>query len=232
MSFGLEHIDLVCNGSGGQVVYYGQERRKGDGSDRVVIGYSTRGPYARLGEYKNSARIYLVAWEPAPSMELERRRHRDFYNLRVPGLKEWFMPGKRLMDWIQRLKEKHGRPEPFWGKYRGNGKPDDRYKRLIDAYGYDIVRAVWDAMCIWWDQSRHPGADSVLRECKPEHEQMYRDVIAQYCARTGCRAVQYEQMIGADIAREVTFDVLADLRRGTGGKNGRPEVDRKIKAAE
>lgn len=82
--------DLVESG----VVYYLQ-RTSGD----IKIGTTVRYPERRTQLARRHGQLVLAAIEPG-YFALEAKRHRQFADLRLDPIAEWFRPGEDLVDHI------------------------------------------------------------------------------------------------------------------------------------
>jgi len=80
------------------VVYY-LERADG----RIKIGCTGNYSGRRAQLLKQHGALSLVAWEEGDN-ELEFSRHRQFAELRVNLIAEWFEPGPALIDWILNIR--------------------------------------------------------------------------------------------------------------------------------
>lgn len=80
------------------VVYY---LERGDG--RIKIGCTGCYYRRRAQLLKQHGPLSLVAWEEGDN-RLEFLRHRQFAELRVDPIAEWFEPGPALIDWILNIR--------------------------------------------------------------------------------------------------------------------------------
>ena len=211
--FEPDELEELCNeGFLEAVVYYYQEDRRGDGEDRIKIGWSENGPEQRLVQIQNSSPMYLRTWEPDYlDRRMERNRHQEFGDLLVTGLREWFHPGKRLLDHISFLLKENGR----YSTGRRIGYLDDRYISMLREFGPYVVESVWRTAKRWKESGLQPGADNVIREVKPEHQQFIAEVERHWRAVTGKNGSTFWFLFGSrEATDERVFDCLSKLRRG------------------
>jgi len=188
-------------------VYYGQEVKRDNGDNRIVIGQSKNGPYDRLETYKCGSPIVLRAWEPGDRC-LENRRHKEFGSARVHGTNEWFFPKRLLVNHIARVLAEYGMPR----KRHFFSEGCSVFSRLCHTYEHYLIWAVVLTVEKWYKENKHPGADTVLMVWKADHKCMVSDVRRMFCTLTG-RNVDKIKCDDSDI-----IDILVSVRRGKGKK--------------
>lgn len=95
-----------------EVVYY---LRWGD---RIKIGTSRNLP----GRMQQIWHDELLAVEPG-SYDLERKRHGEFAEHRIPNYREWFRAAPNLMFFINNLRATHGEPFAAFDRWRTHSTP-------------------------------------------------------------------------------------------------------------
>jgi len=200
MSMGLME-KFVPKPGDGECVFYYQETGRTDGDNRIVLGYSPNGPWAKIKDYTAPCRLDLIAWEPGTEGTLRARLDR-FQASKVSGTAVWLNPTEEVAKYIRSLGSNVIPPRP---KSKRMSLPDAKKKLIHGLRNFrpSLVRAVAMTILEWYASGKHPGTEDIRDLGTPQNIEAVEAVKAKWIKGTGNKDFPFTDMTVTKCWRKV-----------------------------